>query len=140
MNKLKGVSLSIETVIIIIVCVLVLAVIVLFFMGVFKLPSEGVYSEAELTAECMDWSHYSYDFEKFETLCPKLNDTYKIAIVAKNWCTSRIAASYIECDNNYCGSEDPPSDTPDWVCCCKGKDKDTDCPKRDDCNWAPACG
>ena len=127
MEKLKGISLSVETIIIITICILVFTVIILFFTGIFKIPSKSLYTEAELNAECMEWSYHNYDFKEFGNYT-KLKNTYKIAPIAKSWCESRTVVNYIECSEDKC---DMPSPNSTWKCYCK------DCDRKEDCKWSP---
>lgn len=96
MSKLKGVSLSVETIIIIVICILVLAVIVLFFTGVFNPAGKGITSEANLQKECNEWREHFYSNESFNcssspqnypNLCNRFNKNYT---EAKNYCTGGI--------------------------------------------------
>ncbi len=115
--KLKGVSLSIQTIIIIVISVLVLAVIVLFFTGTFNPAAEGLTSEANLQKECLDWRRYSYDYDHFDsTNYPGLEEKFDGAITAKAYCTSSSTKVILEeCDLDDCTG--PPM--ADDVCCCK---------------------
>ncbi len=77
--KLKGISLSIETIVIIIVCVLVLVVTVLFFSGVFNPGAETVADQAALSKECLEWGWHNHDNDYFKAHLedyPALSNTF----------------------------------------------------------------
>lgn len=134
MSKLKGVSLSIETIIIIVICVLVLVVVILFFTGIFNPSGEGLTSEANLWRECMDWQKSGFDYTEFDNY-PGLNEKYKVEIVAENVCRGIMSVNYVECDDCSCFGTQPT----DYVCCCEGKEA-ADCSSCTGCKWAPSCG
>ncbi len=87
--KLKGVSLSIETIIVIVICVLVLAVVVLFYTGIFNPAALGLTSEANLWKECNEWRRHSYSSDYFFSgNCSNLNSNFNSnATKAKEYCT-----------------------------------------------------
>lgn len=89
--RLKGISLSIETIVIIIVCVLVLVVVVLFFTGVFNPGAKTAGEQSSLSKECLEWgwhfySNESYNCSNYTNLCNQFgnNDTK-----ARNFCLSK---------------------------------------------------
>ncbi len=92
--KLKGVSLSIQTIIIIVISVLVLAVIVLFFTGTFNPAAEGLTSEANLQKECNKWRRHFYSSDYFFSgNCSNLNSRFNNdATKAKEYCTGMKGA------------------------------------------------
>ncbi len=123
--KLKGVSLSIQTIIIIVISVLVLAVIVLFFTGIFNPAAEGLTSEANLQKECLDWRRYSYDYDHFDsTNYPGLEEKFDGAITAKAYCSGLSAEVNLEEASDPTSCEGIPM--PNHVCCCR-EDDPTDC-------------
>lgn len=88
--KLKGVSLSIETIIVLIICVIVLVVTTLFFSGVFNPGAETAADQSSLSRECLKWSWQSYNHTYFENNLknyPVLNKTFNgNPIGAENYC------------------------------------------------------
>jgi len=91
---LKGVSLSIETIVIIVICVLVLVVVALFFSGTFNPPASGIGEEAKLQKECNEWRwhFYSNDTNVFNNnTYPNLwNQFNKDPEKARKYCEGKI--------------------------------------------------
>ncbi|MCK4429229.1 MAG: hypothetical protein KAU95_02545 [Candidatus Aenigmarchaeota archaeon] len=73
--ELKGISLSIETIIILIVCVLVLVVSILFFTDVYNRGAEVTLEQQKLSAECLKWDRHSHDHALLENY-PTLNEVF----------------------------------------------------------------
>ncbi len=117
--KLKGVSLSIETIIVIVICALVLITILLFFSGTFTPTAKGVTSEAQLDSECMDWQGHGYSYKDFSENVdkyPGLLANYKGAITAKRRCVRDInPINLIRCGEGNCTETPFTSTSP---CCC----------------------
>ena len=113
-RKFKGVSLSINTVIIIVVCFLVMAVVILFFTGTFNPAANATATEAELKKECLEWQREGYSYETFFNY-PTLKNNFRNAIFAKMYCELGVHKSKkLEPDGN-CPGTDPGTG---WVCCC----------------------
>ncbi len=89
--KLKGLSLSIETVIIIAVCLLVLITTILFWREGFNPPAKDIILEGQLRTECNNWGRISNN--KYDTTTynaedyPELNKFHNDAEDAKKFCT-----------------------------------------------------
>ncbi len=88
--KLKGISLSIETIVILIVCVIVLVVTTLFFSGVFNPGAETVGDQSSLSRDCLRWSWHKQDHEHYKDHLkdyPALNKTFgNNPLEAENYC------------------------------------------------------
>ena len=92
--KLKGISLSIETIIVLIICVLVLVVTTLFFSGAFAPGAESTVEQSALTRECLEWSWHKCDHTYFEENIeefPALNKNFKgDPVKAEDYCPGCI--------------------------------------------------
>ena len=90
-NKLKGISLSIETIIIIAICLLVLITTILFWTEGFNPPAKDILLEKELRIECNNWgrsSNYEYRAETYNNEdYPELSKLHSDAEDAKKFCT-----------------------------------------------------
>ena len=88
-TKLKGVALSIETIIIIVICAVVLVLIALFFPSIFNFTGSEIIFQGDLEKECLDWQKYDYDPAYFsEDFYPKLSARFGDASAARSYCTA----------------------------------------------------
>jgi len=83
----KGISLPINTIIIIIVCFLVLLAIIMFFTGTFSPAANTTKTESELRNECWKWQRTLYTDTLSSTEYPLLNTTFNNITEAKRYCT-----------------------------------------------------
>ena len=90
--KLKGMSLPIETVIIIAVCILVLIATILFWTEGFNPPAKDILLEKELRIECNNWgriSNYEYNAITYNKEdYPELSKIHDNAKDARKFCSS----------------------------------------------------
>lgn len=150
-RRFKGVSLSIETIIIIVLCVLVLVLISIFVLNAFNPTGEQITSDAQLNAECSEWRRYGHDYNLFtEENYPGLVQKYKFAPIAESYCSNMVASQYVDCSTPepQCEGEAEEGEEPPkveccfgtkpegWVCYCKGTSTQ-DCQNKDGCKWAP---
>lgn len=83
----KGLSLPINTVIIIIVAFLVLVAVLLFFTGTFSPAANTTKAESELRSECWEWQRSLYTDPLDYADYPNLNTSFDNATEAKSYCT-----------------------------------------------------
>jgi flagellar basal body-associated protein FliL len=88
-NKLKGVSLSIQTIVVVVIALLVLITVSFFFFSGFNPASSGIYSEADARKQCLEWMRDDFADSAY-TNYPALDAVYGGKDEARKACTSGI--------------------------------------------------